>query len=738
MSVNELLAPAGNAECAMAAFAAGADAVYLGLPKFNARERSTNFTAPELGRIISYAHRNGRKVYAALNTVIKENELAEVTEQAALLADLEADAVIVQDLGVLKILRDFFPSLNVHASTQMGFHNSAGLKVAAELGVKRVILERQVTLDELKTMLRTSPVELEIFIHGALCCSLSGQCLFSSYLGGHSGNRGKCKQPCRRRYFNKSGNGFFFSPHDLATPELMGELRRMGIASFKIEGRLRQPDYVFNAVSAYRKLIDAPEINREVLGESRNLLSATYGRRWSEGFFSEKSMSELINFDAIGAAGLFCGRIERLDERGFFFSPVKRLHLGDRLRIQPESGEEGTSFTLTRMLVNGKISKVARPGDKVFISCDKELPPHGMIYKTGESTADFSRQIAALPAVRKKLDLQMTLSASSLDIRVENAPALPDFHADIELGKALKCPVDEAALRDGFAALDSAEFELGRFSADISGSLFFPASEMKSLRRSFWHHVAENLSPEGVVHDSAAGLMKFHTFYASQSAASPDRSRAETVAVRAGGAMPAKQTARLAASVFSCGKNVRAAILPEFCAEPFLPMLRNAIKQAYENGIREFRAGSLFGFELLREYKDILIVACDPLPVANSMAAAELKRLGAGMVQAHVELEKDAVTALAGHSPLPVELYRFGRIPLLVTRASIPVEGNISDNRGNKFLVRRDRFDRLTRVYSDKIFSIPKIDGTTDFYDLRCANWNPEETSEFNFNTPLQ
>ena len=175
----ELLAPAGTPEALVAAFAAGADAVYAGLPRFNARERGENFTVENMRQAIAYAHKLHKKVYITLNTLIKEDELPDLAEYVSQIADMAPDAVIVQDLGVLRMLREFFPTLTIHASTQMGFHNSAGLKLAKELGVKRVILERQISMEELQK-LSGSGMELEVFAHGALCCSLSGQCLLPS------------------------------------------------------------------------------------------------------------------------------------------------------------------------------------------------------------------------------------------------------------------------------------------------------------------------------------------------------------------------------------------------------------------------------------------------------------------------------------------------------------------------------------------------------------------------------
>ena len=212
--VPELLAPAGSPACALAAFDAGADAIYAGLAKFNARERGENFTPEVMAQIVDYAHKLGRKVYIA------------------------------------------------------------GLKIAKELGVTRVVLERQMTIEEIAEVKKSTDLELEVFIHGALCASLSGQCLFSSYLGGYSGNRGKCKQPCRRRYFSKNGNGFFFSPQDLCSIDMLPRLREIGVASLKIEGRLKQPDYVKQTVGAYRMLLDAPPRSSQNGSAKRAICSA--------------------------------------------------------------------------------------------------------------------------------------------------------------------------------------------------------------------------------------------------------------------------------------------------------------------------------------------------------------------------------------------------------------------------------------------------------------------------------
>lgn len=736
MTKMELLAPAGNAAAALAAFDAGADAIYAGLPKFNARERGENFSPESMGQIIEYAHRLGRKVYVTVNTIVKQQELPEVAEYLALLSDLAPDALIVQDMGVLRMVREYFPDLCIHGSTQMGFHNSAGLKMAEELGIRRVILERQVTFDEIMAMRRESRMELEIFVHGALCCSLSGQCLFSSWLGGASGNRGRCKQPCRRRFYHRDGNGFFFSPQDLCLIDRLDEIESLGVASLKIEGRLRQPDYVANTVAAYRMMLDTPPADRpERLGEAKALLGRTCGRRWSHGFADDSNAAGLIAHENIGAAGQLCGTVSELRDNGFAFRTGKRIHVGDRLRVQPKSGDEGAAVTVTRMFVDNRSAMFARPGTTVFVCCDKAMPFGGVVFKIGESFSDYSGRITALPMPRRKLALTIAADRDGITVSCGNAP-LADWHAAWELAPAERRALDAETLTGCFRMADSDVFAAGQIECQIRGDWFCPAQQLKQVRRAFWQYVHENLTPGSVFRAADRGMERFRQELAALVPAASETAP-ETVAAVPGGETPGNPKAIRAASVFELDKFCREAILPEFCPEGRLRSLERAIAAAYDRGIRRFRVTALYALPLLAGYRGITIVAGGALPVANAMAVAELQQHGAGEVLAHVELERQAVEALAAASPLPVQLYRFGRPALLVTRAAIPVNGDFRDGRGNAFTVVTDRRDHLTRIYPRKILSVPRVPGLRDFYDIRCAHWSAEDTETFNFESEL-
>ncbi len=734
----ELLAPAGNLLAGISAFDAGADAVYAGLSKFNARERSENFSFNDMSCLVAYAHKHSRKVYVTLNTLIKEQELPEIVEFLAELGRIRPDAVIVQDLGVLRIIREYFPNLEIHASTQMGFHNSAGLRIAAQMGAKRVILERQVTLDELKTMQADSPLDLEVFVHGALCCSLSGQCLFSSWLGGWSGNRGKCKQPCRRRFYGPQGNGFFFSTQDLSTLDLVYDFKQMGISSLKIEGRLRKPDYIRNAVAAYRLLLDTAGIpDRKLLGEARKILSGTYGRKWSHGFYSEKSLKTLIKHDTPGAAGLLCGRVGIAEDRGFAFKTAHRLYLGDRLRVQPASGDEGPSLTVTRMSVDGRPSIKATPGQECFIFCDKEIPIKGLVYKIGENYDDMQGKLASLPELRSALDLQIELKSTEIQVEILNA-SCPVWKQSILLQTAKKHPLAPAKVVMEFMASRSEELRAGNIHVDIDGEYFVPASELKKVRRAFWDWALENVGLSSIFNNNLKALEKFQKDYLAIKKTKINAAQlAETIVMGPNTRLPGKRRAIKAYPIFDMNRMSDEVILPSFCPEQYLGSLRKMIKDAYGRKIRRFRITSLFALDLLQEYSDIRIVSGFPLPVCNSLAVQELADRGVAKIQAWIELERDALMDIVKKSVLPVEIYRYGRPPLLSTRAYVSTKNEIKDARDNHFVIREDRRTHLASVYPKNVFSIPRLPDTADYYDLSNANWNARDIDDFNFSNTL-
>lgn len=292
----ELLAPAGNMECLKTAVKSGADAVYFAGKNFGARSFADNFSEEELREAVAYCHLRGVKAYVTVNTMTLDKEFEELDALIALLADAGVDAVIVQDMGVLKRVREICPDLPIHASTQMTVHNLAGVKVLESLGVERVVLSRELTGKEIRYIKDNCNLKLEVFVHGAMCMSYSGQCLMSSVLGGRSGNRGKCAQPCRLSYAQKDERErFYLSLKDMSLIGHLQELAETGVASLKIEGRMKGPQYVAAVVETYRRCLDEKRMPRE--DEILRLNHVFYRGGLTDGYYTGKKGIEMFAFD---------------------------------------------------------------------------------------------------------------------------------------------------------------------------------------------------------------------------------------------------------------------------------------------------------------------------------------------------------------------------------------------------------------------------------------------------------
>lgn len=379
----ELLAPVGSFPAFEAALEAGADAVYVGAPGFNARALSRDFTLAEIDSMIVQARGTGRRLYVAMNSLMKEDELPAALELLSCLEAMRPDALIVQDIGLLHLIKHHFPSLPLHASTLLSVHNSVAAAELTKLGCSRVVLAREMTLEEIAAVHRQTSAELEVFVHGAMCFSYSGLCMFSSLHGGKSSLRGHCVQPCRRRYSWQSGgkDGYLFSMNDLCGLDLLPALRQAGVRCLKIEGRLKTAHYVACVTAAYSLAIaclDKPaDICCDSITWAHQLLDEAMGRRRSSGYLLSASPGEAVSPDQSGSSGQLLGQIISWEqERGPSGKSKISLNLilkeplneGDRLRLHDEASGERISFTLRGLLVQGKPQKAAQAGQKVRIS----------------------------------------------------------------------------------------------------------------------------------------------------------------------------------------------------------------------------------------------------------------------------------------------------------------------------------------------------------------------------------
>ena len=373
----ELLAPAGDIESAFAAFHYGADAVYTGLRKFSARAEATNLTVDELGEIAAFAHAATprRRVYAAVNTLVLDGELDDLVDTLGMAESAGVDAVIVQDLGVLGICRRHFPGLAIHGSTQMTVHNLAGAEELRELGAKRVTLARELTMDEVRDIAARCGIEVEVFVHGALCYSYSGLCLYSSLLRGRSGNRGRCVYPCRDVFSGGGAEGgrFPFSMKDLALPSEIGALRSAGVASLKIEGRKKSALYVAAATHYYRRLLDGA-LSDAQRKEAEEEIKTVFSRPWTALYSKSRANRAVCDTEVVGHRGAPVGKVEAVlrkpkgDWLKFRASRRIEVHDGLQLDIEGQSRPYGFAVDGIRLSLGGGKS------GWVF-----EAPPHSLV-----------------------------------------------------------------------------------------------------------------------------------------------------------------------------------------------------------------------------------------------------------------------------------------------------------------------------------------------------------------------
>ena len=494
---SELMAPAGSFDAACAAFHYGADAIYLGLKRFSARADAANFTPDELDAITAYAHslRPHRKVFVTVNTLLLQDELAGLVEQLGALADIGVDALIIQDLGVCRIAKKHFPELRLHASAQMTVHNQAGVKTLQQLGFARVTLARELTLDEMREIVDAVPgVETEVFVHGALCYSYSGLCLFSSHRLGRSGNRGRCAYLCRDKFRTSDGKeGFFFSMKDLALPEEVAALCQAGITSFKIEGRMKSPLYVAATTNYYRKRIDGP-VSPAERKEYEADIQTIFSRPWTELYAHSREAEGVIDSDTIGHRGTPVGKVDLIiDHRVLRFRSNRPIEVHDGLQIDVPGEAKPFGFPVDALRLAGeykhRFEAPAHTSIEVILPEEHpEIPRGATVYHASSQEVKrrypFDRPKPGAFRVRRRLDVSIELLPDRLTAHARVEPGL-------ELENSLPGPFQTAkdagktgaAARGAFEKLGDTRLMLGRFELQNPHGLFVPVSQMNELRR---------------------------------------------------------------------------------------------------------------------------------------------------------------------------------------------------------------------------------------------------------------
>ncbi len=491
----ELLSPAGSFSSGVYAYQFGADAVYAGMKQFSARSAAVNMSFDELRRLKQLAADSGKKLYIAFNTLITQDELDPMMPLLDQCAYLQVDGLIIQDLGVCRTVRRYFPALRLHGSTQMAVHTADGAKALTDAGFSRVVLSRELSVGEISGIIRSVPdIEYEVFVHGALCCSFSGLCLASGMLLGRSANRGRCAQICRTWFERDSRQGYWFSMKDLDASGMIEELKRIGAASCKIEGRMKSPEYTGTVTARYRRLIDGLPPDEDL----ERQLSAVFSRRTTKGWLGDTDQP-LTDPGYPSHRGVIAASVIGQVQEYTAVKLTEALSLRDGIRYEIPSGDPGRLPGQVRCSIRGLIlgnRRVTRaePGMTVLLSLPQTPAVGSVLYKISDHSIRWSTPgISSCKPFQHPLPMHAAVTDQSAEITAR-FPWRGDEHRivfhDVLPVEQARNPFDlEKKLEQTFLKSSESLFRPGDFTWENRSSypdthLFIPPSRLKALRRS--------------------------------------------------------------------------------------------------------------------------------------------------------------------------------------------------------------------------------------------------------------
>lgn len=489
----ELLAPAGDMESFYAAVKNGADAVYLGGKWFSARSFAKNFSIEDIQKVVKYAHIRDVKIYVTVNTLISDEEFLSAVKYLKELYQADVDGVILQDLGLASVARAVFKDLNLHASTQMTVYNESGVEFLKQLGFTRVVLARETSLKEIQNIVKKCNVDIEVFGHGALCISYSGQCLLSSMIGSRSGNRGKCAQPCRLCYELMKGNkslasGYLISPKDLCSLNDIQSLIASGVASLKIEGRMKSPEYVAVVTRIYRKYIDNPK-GKVDESDMKDITQIFNRGGFTRGYFDGVSPNEMITKDKPKNWGIFLGEVvaTNANRRLVCVKLEECIDIGDGIEIW--NGEnKSPGVVVSQMLSNNKMIKHARSGDVVWLGyLEGKIKKKDKVYKTSSKKLNQSARATILGKDIKRIALcakviiqrRMKPKVSASDDRGNFVVCEGNVYPEDAINK----PLCRERIVEQMNKTGDTPYYFDKIDVELSEEVVVPIGEINNMRR---------------------------------------------------------------------------------------------------------------------------------------------------------------------------------------------------------------------------------------------------------------
>lgn len=745
----ELLSPVGDFDCLKAAIQNGADSVYLGASSFSARAFANNFNYDELKRAIEYAKLRNVEVHLALNTLIRNDELENAINLAITAYNYGIDAIIVQDLGLAKYLIDNLKNLPIHASTQMTVHNLESINILEKLGFSRAVLSRELSLNEIEYITKNSNIEIEAFMHGALCISYSGQCLLSSAIGGRSGNRGRCAGPCRLPYElldSKStlDKGYLLSCRDLCSLEFLPQLINCGITSFKIEGRMKSPEYVATVTRIYRKYMDLVLNNKDYKIDNKDLedLLQSFNRgNFSTGHLSNSENRKLIYKEKPDNTGIYIGNVTKFNSsKGHIkLKLTNSLAIGDKISIN------SNKYNVSELMINNKNVKTANVNDFVEIGRMKgNISENDKIYKI-ESKELTDIALKSFNSENKKIKLSATLTVKeNLPIELKITSLENGFYKDLSVCNvsniipepATNTPITKERLISQLNKTGNTEFEFTNININLDDNLYIPSiSSLNELRRDSLSKL-ENLVLSKYINQ--VDLVKLNLKHNNLNTHN-------------------KKVAVLLNTInlnfdYSNLNNVDKLYIPlkYFILEDYSSILKNLcdnfnvyiymptiIRKNYKNIIANkldkilekfkicgFVISHISQIEMTKKY-NLELIGNYTLNVFNNLSINELNNIGLSTITYSPELDKSFINFL--DIPKNSELIVYGKLPVM-TMNYCPLGASnkcyadckklcksvekfyLKDRLNFKFRIIPDNIETVTTMYNSKITSISHLD----------------------------
>ena len=756
----ELLSPVGDFDCLKAAVQNGANAVYFGGQLFNARYSAKNFDKDGIRDAVNYAKSRNVKINFTLNILLKNNEFDDAIDVVKYIYELGVDAVIVDDLGFAKYIIDNFPGMEVHGSTQMTIHNLDGAIALKNLGYSRVVLARESTLSDIDYICRNANIDIEAFVHGALCISYSGQCLFSSAIGGRSGNRGRCAQPCRMYYnmletsdnvsYKNIGKGFLISPRDLCGLDFIPDLIKAGVKSFKLEGRMKTPEYVATVTRIYRKYIDLALSDNEYIVDKNDLHDLMLA--FNRGGFSKGCLGGDDNHDYVfeekpSNQGLYIGNISKIDKKNGLISLKinEPLDIGDTFLVQ----QEDHKYTISEILKNGSHVKSAAIGDLVSIGRVKgKLELGDKVFKINSSIIskeikEFnSHEHVKIPLVanfKALIGKPLELEVVSLDEPGNTYFGLSTtISNEIQPIEAISNPISKERLIEQLNKTTDTNFEFKQINIEMDDNLYIPKiSSINALRRdalndlyqkgidNFVRKLPEKLSSTKLVNQHVFPSVRTYSVLLNSIDNSMDYSSLKNVDRVY---IPLKffikkefESKILEISQFTdCYIDIPTIVRDNF---------RNVFYNNFDEKVNKFNIkgiviSNLSGIEFMMKYVGKLdIVSKYTLNIYNNHTIDELKKVGVNRVTISPELDTDTLIDLCNNSSLPTEFLVYGKLPVMHIQYCPLGKSNkcyptcsmkcktsnrfyLEDRLGYKFEFVPDNMQTITKIYNSKINSI--------------------------------